>query len=76
MSDYIFNAAFEAYLVAGTVYILLSPKSSLLSKLKSARPNWTENFCHQFLVVSKVAVIAAVLVNGYFLFGMIGEAAR
>jgi hypothetical protein len=71
MNNYIFNAAFEIYLVAGAVYILLSSKSSLLSKLKSARPNWSEDFCRQFLVVSKVAIIAGVLVNGYFLAQMI-----
>jgi hypothetical protein len=76
MNDYIFNAAFEVYLIAGAVYILLSSKNSLLARLKSARPSWSEDFCRQFLVVSKVAIIAAVLVNGYFLSQMIHGEAR
>jgi hypothetical protein len=76
MNDYIFNATFEVYLVACGVYIVLSSKSLLLSKLKSARPNWSEDFCRQFLVVSKVAIIAAVLINGYVLAQMIHGEAR
>ena len=76
MSDYVFNAAFEVYLVAGAVYIFLSSRNSLLSKLKNARPGWSEDFCHQFLVVSKAAITTAVLVNGYLLLGMIRGGAR
>jgi hypothetical protein len=76
MNDYVFNAAFEVYLVAGAVYIFFSSRSSLLSKLKDARPSWSEDFCRQFLAVSKVGIIAAVLVNGYFLLGMIRGDAR
>jgi hypothetical protein len=76
MSDYMFYAAFEVYLVAGAVYALVSSKDVLLSKLRSARPGWSEDFCRQFLAVSKVSIVTAGLVNGYFLAQMIRGSAR
>jgi len=76
MNDYVFNAAFEIYLVAGAVYTFVPPKDFLLEKLRAARPGWSEDFCRQFLAFSKVAIITAVLVNGYFLAQMICGKAR
>jgi drug/metabolite transporter (DMT)-like permease len=67
MSDLGLNITFEIYFLAGTIYLFFSPKDWQLARLRAARPEWSEDFVHQFFIVSRLVMVGATIFFTYHL---------
>jgi len=55
------------YFIAGSVYLLVSPKTMLIAQLKQQRPSWAEEMCIRFVVAGRI-IFVIFTVDYTFLF--------
>jgi hypothetical protein len=45
------------YFIAGSVYLLMSPKAMLIAQLKRQRPSWVEEMCIRFVGTGRIIFV-------------------